>query len=67
MHPFMIYALWAAQEWAWNVYPSTNMSSMVVVGCLIIQVFGTWWGTRKDFTDISNVIGREGREHKHLD
>lgn len=67
MHPFMIYALWAAQEWAWNVYPSTNMSSMVVVGCLIIQVFGTWWGTRKDFADVSNVIGREGREHKHLD
>lgn len=47
-HPIAIYAVWAAQEWAWNVYPSTTASSMVVVGCLFLQVFGVWWGSRND-------------------
>jgi len=43
-----VYAVWGGQEWAWNVYPSTDVSSMVVVGCLTAQVVGVWWGTRKD-------------------
>ncbi|CAK1358619.1 unnamed protein product [Cercospora beticola] len=41
----LIYAICAAQEWAWNVYPSTNISSGVVVGCLAITVFSIWIGT----------------------
>jgi alpha-1,3-mannosyltransferase len=49
MHPILQYGLWAAQEWAWNVYPSTDASSMVVVGILFVTVTGVWWGTRKDF------------------
>lgn len=28
----------AAQEWAWLVFPSTDVSSAVVVGCLALQV-----------------------------
>lgn len=44
MHPLAIYSVWAAQELAWNVYPSTNASSAAVVGCLMIQVLGVWWG-----------------------
>ncbi|KAF2102876.1 mannosyltransferase [Rhizodiscina lignyota] len=44
--PIGVYAVWAAQEWAWNVYPSTDASSMVTVGCLALQVAGVWWGTR---------------------
>lgn len=39
-HPILLYAVWAAQEWAWNVYPSTNVSSLVVVLSLAAQVFG---------------------------
>ncbi|KAI9787143.1 MAG: dolichyl-P-Man:Man(5)GlcNAc(2)-PP-dolichol alpha-1,3-mannosyltransferase [Geoglossum umbratile] len=50
-HPVSQFALWVAQEWAWNVYPSTNMSSGLVVGTLAVTVFGAWWGTRKDFVD----------------
>ncbi|KAG9234626.1 glycosyltransferase family 58 protein [Amylocarpus encephaloides] len=49
LHPILQYLLWATQEWAWNVYPSTNTSSMVAVGMLFAQVAGVWWGTRKDF------------------
>jgi alpha-1,3-mannosyltransferase len=49
LHPILQYAIWAIQEWAWNVYPSTNASSMVVVGVLFLTVASVWWGTRKDF------------------
>jgi alpha-1,3-mannosyltransferase len=51
LHPVMQYTLWAAQEWAWNVYPSTNASSMVVVGVLFTTVISVWVGTRKDFVN----------------
>ncbi|PQE19527.1 hypothetical protein CJF32_00007481 [Rutstroemia sp. NJR-2017a WRK4] len=49
MHPILQYGLWAAQEWAWNVYPSTNISSLVVVGSMFVTVASVWWGTRHDF------------------
>jgi alpha-1,3-mannosyltransferase len=51
MHPILQYLLWAVQEWAWNVYPSTDLSSMVVVGSLFVTVASVWWGTRKDFVN----------------
>lgn len=40
LHPVLIYVVWAFQEWAWNVFPSTNASSAVVVLSLAVQVFG---------------------------
>ncbi|KAI9741441.1 MAG: dolichyl-P-Man:Man(5)GlcNAc(2)-PP-dolichol alpha-1,3-mannosyltransferase [Claussenomyces sp. TS43310] len=43
--PIFQIGLWAAQEWAWNVYPSTELSSAVVVGILAMTVAGVWWGT----------------------
>ncbi|KAF2396495.1 Lethal(2)neighbour of Tid protein, partial [Trichodelitschia bisporula] len=42
-----VWVVWAVQEGAWNVYPATEMSSMVVVGGLAVQVLGVWWGTRE--------------------
>jgi len=61
-HPVLQYALWAAQEWAWNVYPSTRASSMVVVGVLAVTVVGVWWGTRRE-----DEVGRKkvGSRAKH--
>jgi alpha-1,3-mannosyltransferase len=47
-HPVFVYGIWAAQEYAWNVYPSTDLSSAVAVSCLAVTVLGAWWGTRKD-------------------
>ncbi|KAI9053067.1 hypothetical protein LZ554_003336 [Drepanopeziza brunnea f. sp. 'monogermtubi'] len=49
MHPIFQYGLWAVQEWAWNVYPSTDLSSKLVVCILAITVLRMWWGTRTDF------------------
>ena len=51
MHPILQYILWAIQEWVWNVYPSTDISSMVVVGILFVTVASVWVGTRKDFVN----------------
>ncbi|KAK0786816.1 dolichyl-P-Man:Man(5)GlcNAc(2)-PP-dolichol alpha-1,3-mannosyltransferase [Friedmanniomyces endolithicus] len=45
MHPVLMYGIWAAQEWAWNVYPSINASSGVVVGVLAMTVVASWVGS----------------------
>jgi len=62
----MIYALWAVQEWAWNVYPSTKTSSIAVVGMLSVTVAGVWWGTRKGDDERAEGEGRRlgGRDEK---
>ncbi|KAF2723904.1 glycosyltransferase family 58 protein [Polychaeton citri CBS 116435] len=39
------YFIWGMQEWAWNVYPSSSLSSAIVVGCLGFQVVAIWAGT----------------------
>ncbi len=64
LHPVLIYAVWGAQEWAWNVYPSTDTSSKVVVGCLAVQVMAIWQGTRDDYKD---KLPPEDVEHDNND
>lgn len=65
MHPLLIYTVWAAQEWAWNVYPSTESSSIIVVGSLGLQVLGAWWGTRGEFANVKlpNENSNDGHQH----
>ncbi|KAL7271072.1 dolichyl-P-Man:Man(5)GlcNAc(2)-PP-dolichol alpha-1,3-mannosyltransferase [Rhizina undulata] len=46
--PLWVVVLWAAQEWAWNVFPSTNVSSAVVVGALAATLVGVWIGAREE-------------------
>ena len=70
LHPVLLYAVWTAQELAWNVYPSTNLSSTVVVACLAVQVIGVWWGARKDFDDANSAHGvdkADSYEHPHVE
>ena len=64
-NPILIYAVWAAQEWAWNVYPSTTTSSIVVVGCLVAQVLFVWWGSGNYIADTISPaeIADEYKEH----
>jgi alpha-1,3-mannosyltransferase len=55
LHPILQFGLWAAQEWAWNVFPSTDLSSQVVVGVLALTVASVWWGTGdEDFPEIQD-------------
>ncbi|RFU32080.1 hypothetical protein B7463_g4279, partial [Scytalidium lignicola] len=51
LNPVFQYSLWMAQEWAWNVYPSTDTSSIVVVGMLLATVVSVWLGTMNDFNE----------------
>lgn len=44
LHPVLVYVVWAAQEWAWNVYPSTDVSSIIVVSTLAIATLSAWFG-----------------------
>lgn len=67
MHPVLIYTVWAVQELAWNVYPSTILSSVLVVGCLAVQVFGVWYGTRQDFVDVRTAVERNENKQEHLE
>ncbi|KAI9761009.1 MAG: hypothetical protein M4579_001272 [Chaenotheca gracillima] len=69
-HPIIQYALWAAQEWAWNVFPSTDTSSKVVVGVLAITVVGLWTNTRRDSTSGLKKRKRDpnnGTRRQHVD
>ena len=60
-HPILQYALFFAQEWAWNVYPSTDTSSAVVVFVLATTVAMLWNGTAKD--DGSDASSK----HQHVE
>ena len=61
-HPIIIYLLWAAQEWSWNTFPSTDASSAVVVGNLAVQVVGVWWSTGDNFRSNNHY-----HTHAHID
>jgi len=37
--------VWFGQELAWNQYPSNELSSKLVVGCLAVVVIQVWVGT----------------------
>jgi alpha-1,3-mannosyltransferase len=65
-HPILQYALWGLQEWAWNVYPSTPVSSAAVVAVLAVQVAGVWWGTRYE-GEVVDANGGPGGRHEHLE
>jgi len=42
LHPALQYVLWLGQEWAWNVFPSTPLSSGVVVATMAVSVWLAW-------------------------
>lgn len=49
VHPVLQYALWAVQEYAWNVFPSTKVSSMLVVDVMCVTVGLVWLGAKEEF------------------
>jgi alpha-1,3-mannosyltransferase len=62
-NPIVVYVLWGAQEWAWNVYPSTPASSATVVGVLVATLAGVWWGTRGEFEGAVKGVIEDDHEH----
>lgn len=43
--PIWVLGHWAMQEVAWLTYPSTNLSSGVVVFQLFLAILSLWWGS----------------------
>ncbi|XHG04728.1 dolichyl-P-Man:Man(5)GlcNAc(2)-PP-dolichol alpha-1,3-mannosyltransferase [Aspergillus wentii] len=62
IHPVLIYAAWALQEWAWNTFPSTNASSIVVVLSLAAQVFGVLFDSNSA-SDETRLRDSAAKEH----
>lgn len=64
LHPILQYVLWAAQEWAWNVFPSTPVSSGVVVAVMAITVGLVWFGTAEDVLPAgdASAVGVAGKK-----
>lgn len=56
LHPVLQYLLWAVQEWAWNVFPSTPASSAAVVGVMAATVGAVWVGTADDARSRKRVV-----------
>ncbi|KAK9457558.1 ALG3 protein-domain-containing protein [Dipodascopsis uninucleata] len=55
LHPLIQFVIWVAQEYSWNVFPSTKMSSAIVVSANALILVGVWFGTKGDFEPQSNA------------
>lgn len=62
--PAWVAGLWIAQEWGWNVYPSTPVSSGVVVGVLALTVLGVWFGTGAEELPAAPAAGKTKQKQK---
>jgi alpha-1,3-mannosyltransferase len=56
---------WAIQEIAWMTYPSTNISSGVVVCQLFLAIASLWWGSGRRLS--SSSAGDEATEKEHAE
>ncbi|KAK9235426.1 ALG3 protein-domain-containing protein [Lipomyces kononenkoae] len=54
-NPLLQVVVWVAEEWAWNIFPSTKLSSFVVVAANAIIIIGIWFGTKKDAEDTKSA------------
>ena len=59
----VIYLVWAAQEWAWNVFPSTTKSSLVVVSVMVAMLAGIWWETRNGEDEVADSEHRVAKKN----
>lgn len=63
--PIWVYANWAMQEIAWLTYPSTNLSSCVVVFQLFLSIASLWWGSGS--RKVSSVARREAFKKRNVE
>jgi alpha-1,3-mannosyltransferase len=64
-HPALVFPLWAAQEWAWNVFPSTSLSSTVVVGTMAITAVAAYVGTAEEgIAPVPNTAEKKKKQKK---
>lgn len=59
--PLVQYFLWSGQELAWNKFPSTDLSSKIVVGVLAVTILEVWLAT-DDAPDPKKISPEELRK-----
>ena len=59
---FISIPLWILHEWCWNVYPSTQLSSIILIGILSLIVSSTWWNFNHWFPDIKPIESTKKNE-----
>ena len=50
-----VWSFWALQEWAWNVFPSTTASSVVVVVSLYVVVAGAFLASAEGYQGVKKA------------
>ncbi|KAF4461902.1 dolichyl-P-Man:Man(5) c(2)-PP-dolichyl mannosyltransferase [Fusarium albosuccineum] len=59
--PLVVVSLWLAQEWGWNVFPSTTLSSSDVVTVLFATVVLVYFGTDDPIVSEPQVASVEAK------
>lgn len=54
IHPVLQYGLFFVQEWAWNVYPSTPLSSFVVVASIAATLMLVWRRDNEEYRPVKH-------------
>ena len=60
----LLYPLWFAQEWAWDVFPSTSASSTCVVTVLATTVAVAYFGTAVDAPADAKAAAKRAKAKK---
>ena len=63
--PIWVMGNWAVQEIAWLTYPSTKVSSSVVVLQLLLAIASLWWGSGLRSTP-SSAVGKAATQ-RHVE
>ena len=61
-NPVLQLTTWLLEEWAWNVYPSTCVSSMTVVGIYTIVLAGVWWNWGEEINERIQIKDRSATQ-----
>jgi alpha-1,3-mannosyltransferase len=62
--PIWVFGNWAMQEIAWLTYPSTSVSSGIVVFQLFLAIASVWWGSES--RAVPSPTGLNAVEKRHM-
>lgn len=61
-NPVVAFPLWFVQEWAWNVFPSTDISSTAAVNVMAVTLALVYFGTADAEPSKEEVAAKEAKE-----
>ena len=66
-HPILQIVTFLLEEWSWNVFPSTKMSSFVACAVYVAVLGGVWWnwGEEEGYHVEQGIVGN--RDERPVD